>query len=217
MTRAAPSFVTLTGCDRSDAIEGLRRLADGYPGRVEFGVLISVEKAGMPRFASAAVLADLRRSGLRLAAHLCGGIAKSILAGRDIDIDLSGFTRAQINLVGRYANRREVENAIGFGQVRGIRIILQCGDNYPAEARCDWLLDNSFGEGRAVEWIPDMSKSPAFCGVSGGLTAGSVGTLLARMPALDRPFWIDTESFLFQDGGFSTEACHEFLSRVYNW
>ncbi|SFS13942.1 hypothetical protein [Yoonia litorea] len=215
MTRATPEFVTLTGCDRPDAIDALHRIAADYPGRVEYGILISAEKAGSPRFPAPPTVDDLRRAGLRLSAHLCGSLAEAVFAGRAVDFDLSGFTRVQVNLVGRHASPMEADAAIAFGRSRGIRTILQCGHGFPAETRCDWLLDNSFGEGRAVRAIPDMTETPAFCGVSGGLTPRTVGAVLEQIPAPARPFWIDAESALFRDDRFSTVACGAFLASVY--
>ena len=215
MTRATPDFVTLTGCDRPDAIDALHRLATDYPGRVEYGILISAEKAGSPRFPALSTVEELRRAGLRLSAHLCGSLAEAVFAGRAVDFDLSGFTRVQVNLVGRHAGTAEVEAAIGFGRSRGIRTILQCGQGFPPETRCDWLLDNSFGAGKAVVAIPDMNGSSAFCGVSGGLTPRTVGAVLAQIPASARPFWIDAESALFRGDRFSTAACRDFLASVY--
>lgn len=215
MTRATPDLVTLTGCDRAEAIDDLHRLATDYPGRVEFGILISAENAGSPRFPAPPTVEELRRAGLRLSAHLCGSLAEAVFAGRAVDFDLYGFTRVQVNLVGRHAGPSEVEAAIAFGRSRGIRTILQCGQGFPDDARCDWLLDNSFGAGKAVVSIPDMTGTPAFCGVSGGLTPRTVGAVLERIPASARPFWIDAESALFRDGLFSSAACRDFLASVY--
>lgn len=216
MTVPKPSFVTLTGCDRSDVIDDLHALADAYQSKVEFGILIDPERFGTARFPSKDTINDLRRSALRLSAHICGGTADAIFAGHDVDIGLSGFSRAQINLVGRHARPDEVENAIRFGKSRGIRIILQCSDHYPADARCDWLLDTSFGAGRQVVHVPDFAKSRAFCGVSGGLSPSSVMDVLMTLPDMTQQFWIDAESSLFEDEVFSTSACHTFLKTVYS-
>ena len=215
MTRATPAFVTLTGCDRPDTIVDLQRIAADYPGRVEYGILISAEKAGSPRFPAPSTVEELRRAGLRLSAHLCGSLAEAVFAGRDVQIDLSGFTRVQVNLIGRHAGPAAVEAAIGFGRAWGIRTVLQCGQGFPAETRCDWLLDNSFGKGRTVGAIPDMTGTPAFCGISGGLMPRTVGAVLAQIPSSACPFWIDAESAQFRDGLFSTAACREFLASVY--
>ena len=215
MTIAKPAFATLTGCNRSDVIKELQDIAAQFPTQVEFGVLISEEKTGTGRFATKRVVDDLRAGGLRLSAHLCGALADQVFAGRDIDLDLSGFSRVQINLPGRYASPDEAENAIQFAMSRGVRAILQCADGYPCDTRCDWLLDKSFGSGRAVQIIPDMSQTKAFCGISGGLNEKTVLDTLRMLPVIGGPYWIDAESALFDGDTFSTQACRAFLTCVF--
>lgn len=215
MTVPTPAFVTLTGCDRSDVIGDLQTLAAKYSGKVEFGILIDPKKFGTARFPSQSTITDLRHSGLRLSAHLCGDIADAIFAGRDVDIDLAGFSRAQINLLGRHARTAEIENAIGFGLAHDFRIILQCTARYPTDTRCDWLLDASFGTGRRVVHVPDMTKTSAFCGISGGLSSTSVKDTLAALPDMTPKFWVDAETSLFENGAFSASTCTAFLRSVY--
>jgi len=217
MRAAQPEFVALTGVDRLECAPDLKDISNAFPNRVEFGVLVCKERFGTPRFPTLKTIKALARSGLRVSAHICGHDAERIFSGSDIDFDLSGFSRAQINLLHRHAASHEIENAIRFGKTRGIRVIVQCAESYPAESRCDWLLDNSFGEGRLLGHVPDMSGTQAFCGISGGLSPENIGAILQRAaPACaGRPFWIDAETALMKGGAFSPDACRAFLGEVF--
>ena len=212
-----PEFITLTGADRPELAAGMQHLAASHNGRIEWGILLSEELAGTPRFPAAETVETLRRAGLRLSAHICGTLAERILAGEDVAIDLSGFSRAQVNQLGRHASAAEIECAVAFGQRKGIRTILQCGEVFPDEPRADWLLDNSFGQGRTLAQVPPMAGTGAFCGISGGLNAENVNAVIAGAEDQigDRPYWLDAESALFDENGFSIDACGRFAGAVY--
>ncbi|WP_421850681.1 hypothetical protein [Oricola sp.] len=212
-----PEFITLTGADRAELAADMNRLAASYNGRIEWGILLSDELVGTPRFPASDAVETFRRTGLRLSAHICGTLAQRILAGEDIALDLSGFSRAQVNQLGRHASADEVDNAVAFGQRRGIRTILQCGDAYPDDLRVDWLLDNSFGQGRELSKVPPLTATSAFCGVSGGLSAANVREVMTRAePQIAyRRYWLDAESALFDANGFSIHACIRFAQAVF--
>lgn len=217
MNSPLPSFVTLTGADHTDFIPDLLDISAEYPTQIELGILISQQKSGTARFPNQHTIEVFANSGLRLSAHICGSLADKIFAGHDIDFDLSGFGRVQVNLLERHATTLEIENAIKFGQERDVKVILQCGDNYPDEPRCDWLLDNSFGQGKTLRSVPNMKESSAFCGISGGLSHENIlGLLRDAAPNIgSQPFWIDVESALFERGNFSTAKCAIFVTKIF--
>lgn len=213
-----PLFVTLTGADRTDYIPAMHTLSKTYNGQIEWGVLVSDEKKGHARFPFWETIDVFRTSGLRLSAHVCGTLAEHIFAGQDIDFDFSGFKRIQINKLGQHANPEEVENAIAFGRKHGIRTILQCGHDFPKDMRADWLMDNSFGQGKSLEYVPLLQDTGVFCGISGGLSADNIQDVLksSAPKTHNRPYWIDTESALFVESAFCLTACTRFAEKAFS-
>lgn len=214
----SPAFITLTGADDAGLIPGMCMLTQRFEGKIEWGILLSKEHCGTPRFPSVDVIDVFRRAGLRLAAHICGSLAEQIFAGEQAAIDLSAFSRIQINKSGCYATSDETGHAICFGREHGLRTILQSGDIYLDDARVDWLLDSSFGRGAPIETIPSMQETLAFCGFSGGLSAENIGRILAeaKPQTAGRPFWIDAETALRDEEQFSLERCACFTAMVFS-
>ncbi len=212
-----PMFVTLTGSDKTDYIPPMQALSATYNGQIEWGILISKDKQGHPLFPVREVIDVFRTSGLRLSAHICGTLAEDIFAGRDIQFDFSGFRRIQINKFDQHPNPEEIENAITFGRKHGIRTILQCGYDLPIDTRTDWLIDNSFGQGKFLKTVPSFQKTNAFCGISGGLSADNIQNILkdSALKIHNRSYWIDVESSLCVRSQFSLTACANFVAKVF--
>ncbi len=208
-----PAFLTLTGADRADLIPAMQRLSAEHPGRIEWGILIGLAPAD--RFADTPALDAMRHAGLRLSAHLCGPLAEAIFAGTMPVLDLAGFSRMQVNKSDGHANAAEVENAIRYGSRMGLRTILQCAGPFPDDLRCDWLLDGSHGRGRRLAWVPALDQSRAFCGFAGGISPETIGGLLQQVNAPDLPFWLDTESALRDETGFSIPACERLIASAF--
>lgn len=162
-----PLFVTCTGADSADAIPAMQAVSTAHNGQIEWGILICPEQSGRPRFPSQGVIDVFCTSGLRLSAHVCGAMAEAIFAGQGVDFDFSGFRRIQVNKFNQHATPAEIENAITFGRKQGIRTILQCGTSFLTDTRADWLMDNSFGQGKSVQSVPPMHTTQALCGISG--------------------------------------------------
>lgn len=207
-----PAFITLTGANRADLIPQVQRLSALYPGFIEWGILIGL--APSPRFADLQTVEVLRRSGLRLSAHLCGPLAQAIFAGQDPGIDLAGFSRVQINKPEGHATPDEFEAALRFGRRAGLRTILQCPGPFPDDSRCDWLLDRSHGRGRPLTQVPPLGQSRAFCGLSGGISPHTVQAVLAQINTAEPTFWLDAESALHVDGAFSIAHCQDLIRTI---
>ena len=209
-----PAFITFTGADRAGHVEGMRALAARYP--VEWGILVDPARSGQPLFPAGEDLWALQHCGLRLSAHVCGAPAKAIVETAGCGLDLSGFSRVQVNHGFDGSNGREVENASRFGAARGLRAALQCQGEFPPDGRVDWLFDVSFGKGRAPTAWPAVRHYAPLCGLSGGLNAGNVASVLASLdvgPGL--PYWIDMESGVRTGGLFDLDACAAVCVAVY--
>ena len=209
-----PAFVSFTGADRADLIDGMHRLAAAFP--IEWGVLVHPDKAGQPLYPSEEELRAFRRSGLRLAAHICGAPAQAVVEGRDPELSLGGVARAQINHGFEGSRQAQIANACAFGARRGVRPVLQCQGAFPADQRVDWLYDVSFGAGVTPTSWPTVPSLPPFCGLSGGLGPDTVVDVLTRLSVADTtPFWIDMESGIRTDGAFDLEKCHSVCRAIY--
>lgn len=200
-----PAFVTLTGADSMALIPGMQALA-ATDGRIEWGILYGLSA---PRFADFPTLEAFRRAGLRLSLHLCGPMAEAVFAGQSPDLNLSGFSRLQVNKPEGHASPSEIENALRFGRANGLRTILQCPGPFPDDPRADWLLDRSHGRGRPIATPPPL-RGRAFCGYSGGLSPETVQGFLTLLPPTDLPFWIDAETSLRDPTEFSLDRCAAF-------
>ena len=210
-----PAFIAFTGVDRVELIDGLQALSRRYP--IEWGILVDDAQGDSPLFPNAATRTRLLKAGgLRWAAHVCGAQAKAIAdAPSTATLELGGFQRIQVNHGFSGSTPAQIENAWRFGQMRGARTLLQCGDPYPEDSRVDWLYDVSFGKGLRPSTWPRLAKS-AFCGYSGGISPQTVGDILARIDApADTPYWIDMESGVRSDGWLDLAKCEAVCRAVY--
>jgi hypothetical protein len=211
-----PSFIAFTGVDSADLIVGMQDLSRRYP--IEWGVLIDDANGSDPLSPDRAVRAALlAASGLRYAAHVCGEQARLIANSPDeASIDLDGFRRVQVNHGFAGSTVEQVVNCIRFGRARGLRSMLQCLDQFPADARLDWLYDTSFGTGKSPDRWPALSADGPFCGYSGGLNGDNVATVLDVIAAPDgAQYWIDMESGVRTDGRFDLAKCEAVCRAVY--
>ncbi len=210
-----PQFITFTGADDRTDIGAMKALAEDFP--VEFGVLWSHKRRGWPRYPSPARIDKLRsQEGLNLSLHICGDDARSIAAGTDPGIDLSGFARAQIN--GISGATLDVDRVAAFAATNGVRGILQSGsrDCFPASTAVDWLFDLSGGRGEQQSAWP-VAHPGRLAGYAGGLGLDAS----ASFTAIDRaaggaPYWIDMESKLRDEmDEFNIGQCRRICELVY--
>jgi len=229
-------IVTVTGADESISPWELVPIAMQYP-FVEFGILMS-GKESRPRFPTAkAWVEDLHlvkeRHGIRLAAHLCGRLAREFLVGEYVPIDYALYGRYQINTHGivHPFDHAKLRSTVNFLTRGGSQVIFQHDDvNSRAMLACRGpdpgdcffskdldvaaLFDLSHGGGI----LPDSWPSPLDgipCGYAGGLSPDNVAEQIAKISkaAGDVDFWIDAETHLrsHDDQVFDLDKVRRFL------
>jgi len=209
-----PAFITFTGVDEVDLIPGMQAISAKYP--VEWGVLMDVAQEGTPLFPVAQVRQAFQKTALRLSAHVCGTAARAIVEGRDVELDLGGFARLQVNHGRAGSTESEIQHSYLFGVRQGVRPALQCQGDFPADARVDWLYDVSFGEGVRPKTWPNVDGTSPFCGFSGGLNPANVGAMLSKLCiASGAVFWIDMESGVRTNNRFDLAKCEAICEIVY--
>jgi hypothetical protein len=211
------SRVTITGADDSVEPPDLISLSKDFP-FVEWAILFSPKKAGVPRYPSAgwrdALTAACEDTPVHLAAHVCGDWARQFLVGVNNLPDLSTFQRVQINF---RASETPCDVAAFSHALRGLagkQVIFQLdveGRNEVFEkmARLDYgsvvefalLFDGSGGTGV----LPAQWRAPSYYRMDGSLRdhgyAGGLGpyNLAVELPRIaaavgEAHVWIDMES-----------------------
>lgn len=206
-----PSFVTFTGADNETSIETMRDLSARFP--IEWGILFSPSRQGIdPRYPDAATLERLCKSGLQLAAHLCGDHARDVMSGRDpvLPVPLIPFARVQIN----HGTPDPVIIA-AFAQRVGKPCIAQTrGEAFPDDDRISWLFDASGGQGIAPKAWPRHPGRPV--GYAGGLGPVNAATVSKEIGAhAVAPYWIDMESGVRTDDRFDLDLVGRVCNSVY--
>lgn len=213
-----PTFIAFTGVDSAELIGGMRDLARHYP--IEWGVLIDDAKADDVLFADPDLRAKLlASSSLRYAAHVCGEQASKIAnSPNEVALELDRFQRVQVNHGFEGSSPEQIENCVRFGRMRTVRIMLQCLDIFPADARLDWLFDTSFGTGRTpAHWPALPNPQGALCGYSGGINAQNVREVLMNISApKGRQYFIDMESGVRTEGRFDLAKCEAVCRAVFD-
>jgi hypothetical protein len=211
-----PAFIAFTGVDDSVRRDDLAGLSARYP--IEWGILVDDSRENDLLFPSASTRARLLSGApLRWAAHVCGAQARAIASDACAPpIDLSGFSRVQVNHSFAGSDAQQVVNVAAFGRRNAVRAVLQCSTTFPDDAGVDWLFDVSFGNGARPSAWPRAS-STAFCGYSGGLNAANVQASLGAIGApADLVYWIDMESGVRTDGRFDVAKCAAVCRAVYD-
>jgi len=209
----SPSFVTFTGVDDPSHLPAIKELSRKYS--IEWGVLIDPAQAGNELFPTIFDLSIIKSQGLRLSAHVCGEPARDIAEGREPRVDLSGFSRLQLNHGREGSSESVVGNAYSYAVSKGLRLALQCQADFPGDSRADWLYDVSFGTGvRPTSW-PKLTKSHPFCGYSGGLSPETVVQTLSDIALSEHDYWIDMESGVRTNGALDLDKCEQVCKRVF--
>ena len=217
MTFRRPAFIAFTGVDRAELKPGLAALSARYP--IEWGILIDDAQAGAALFPDASLRSQLvAGEPLRWAAHICGAQARAIVVEpHDSSLHLAGFQRAQINHSFAGSNAEQIDKAAVFGRRQGVRTVLQCSQQFPDDARVDWLFDTSFGKGSAPNSWPTLPTRGAFCGLSGGLNQNNVRQVLEHIaPPADAVYWIDMESGVRSNGWFDLAKCEAVCCALFD-
>lgn len=207
----APEFITFTGADDHTDVGEMQALSKRYP--IEWGILFSPSRQGIdPRYPGGDAQSRFLWSGLRLAAHLCGGHSRAIMEGQSlvpgIPVDLGYFKRIQINHGG--PNPRRIE---AFRKGWGPRCIAQTrAERFPRDTSLDWLFDASCGRGvTPAAWPPYPGR---LVGYAGGIGPDNVASVIAQINA-SGPYWVDMESGVRTDNRFDLSLCRRVCEAVY--
>jgi hypothetical protein len=212
-----PAFIAFTGVDRTELLPGMRRLSARYP--IEWGLLVDPDQEDKPLFPAASVrTALLADRDLRWAAHVCGAAAREIIAAPSTTaVTAAGVQRVQVNHSFQGSGPAQIAAARDYGRRLGVRTVLQCLGDFPAETGVDWLYDVSFGTGAKPDrWPTPLAAEGPFCGYSGGIGPDTVGDILDRIAApAGAIYWIDMESGVRTDGAFDPAKCEAVCRAVY--
>jgi len=191
-----PNHITFTGLDaRAD----LARAADlSLRYRIEWGVLMRDGTSNVDtRFPRGADLTRiLTAPGLRLAAHLCGNLSRSVLRGMPID-DVVPVTvdRVQVNARSSYSTYERLAEA---AEKTSHAVIAQSQNDevFPEPlGRLTFLQDQSGGHGvLPARWAVSHIDGQ-FLGFAGGLDPDNVANACRAMTGGEVfRYWIDMES-----------------------
>lgn len=210
------TMVTLTGADESVDPSDLLELSREFP-YVEFGILVSATRAGMPRFPGPSwiyALQDLALAHapvLQLSLHLCGRYVQKLLGGHSIVPQklLGCFHRVQLNFHAERVQGPYVPHAMQEALKPFVtrQIIFQIdgymGNTYLQETTL--LLDNhvplydaSHGGGVLPPHWPQPLRGYLEHGYAGGLGSDNLETQIPRILSVARNafLWIDMETNL---------------------
>lgn len=203
------SRVTITGADDSIDPKELAALSDEF-GFVEWGVLFSSSKSGVPRYPSRAWLKTLWKESimLDLSAHLCGKLVRDLVLNgdftwaRDYGTLPEAFRRVQLNFHGQFhkavpgftsalREHKEKEFIFQHDGVNDASILAFTSD---PSVRVAPLFDRSGGEGiLPKEWPKPIHE---YCGYAGGLGPDNLRDQLLEIGKVtgDTRIWIDAET-----------------------
>jgi len=160
-------------------------------------------------------------SGTRLAAQLCGGHSRRIMAGESlaeyIPVDLGICRRIQVNhetpdptrLV---AFRNTWGAARCIAQTRGVWLHGKL--QFPGDDSVDWLFDTSRGGGVAPPFWPSHPGGDRLVGYAGGIGPGNILSLIEEV-GQSGPYWIDMETSVRSRGRLDLYLCRRVCEMVY--
>lgn len=229
-------IVTLTGADQSIKVSELADISKKYP-YVEWGILFSQSKAGVPRYASYDWITELQAlSGVNLAAHLCGKWVDDIMSGNFtfINDSLSSiFNRFQLNM-GASRLQTAISSQSVLSAIKPCNKHVMFGGDYSGlnpecfknNLQISPLFDASGGRGvKASRWPKPYIKETGdlvFCGYAGGLGPDNVEEELKNITEVcPGDYWIDMESSLRSringNDVFDLDKCVSVLEKVKPW
>lgn len=222
--------VTITGADDSIEPIELVKLSQEFP-FVEWGILVSKNNYGTPRFPSLTWLQKLRGikhdiKDLKLSCHLCGTFVRELVKGNDTIIQIMGpmwyiFERVQINF---HAIPHEYSNQmIGiFSKFANQQFIFQhdgVNDHIVKKAfnegcNVSALFDKSGGAGILPKQWPQLLEGIP-CGYAGGLSPDNVEEQIKIIEGIvgETEIWIDVETHVRSnmDSLFDLNKVRKFL------
>ena len=199
-----PQFVTFTGLDEKADLDRCADLSTRYP--IEWGVLFS-GRLGKRRYPSLDVRMRIESTELRLAAHLCGEVARSMQSGEKLP--LARYGRVQVN-----ARQYEIEALARQSATMDRRLILQWRqDVFPDQREFDWLLDRSGGRGVLETVFPKPRRPDQLVGYAGGINPDNVSSVLSAIHAHN--FWIDMETGVRTDDWLDLDKCEAVCRAIW--
>jgi hypothetical protein len=197
--------VTISGADDNTPIDRMVDLSERFP-FLEWGILLSESRVGTPRYPSPNWVCALKRQGITLSAHLCGGLARAFMSGvagaAFFVHPAEEFHRIQVN-----GYTSESAARLPFARREGFEYILQASDEAmmadcardmeKTRVRCSILFDPSGGRGRnwSDRWprvLPGIRM-----GYAGGFGPDNVAESIAEIRETnggEPPAWVDMES-----------------------
>lgn len=214
-----PVTITFTGVDEHTDLNELASLSARFP--VEWGVLFSPKRQGSgryPDFTLIGKILQLRKKGVKFAAHLCGQFANDVIDGRELGLSLDVFDRAQINSARKDIDPARVSRFAAQRRMP-VRPILQCRGDFPTSPSVSWLFDTSGGRGESpAAWpTPPCDNSPwNLCGYAGGLNPSNVSDAVQAIGAHKGHYWIDMETGVRnEDDHLDLSKCRAVCETVY--
>lgn len=229
--------ITITGADDKVAPEQLEKLSNKFP-FVEWGILLSPNRAGQPRYPSKDWIKWLLNwsDGLRLSGHLCGKYTRDLLTDGKLTVandhpELFGkLNRMQINFPHISEPHPDFFHALQLiydkdviFQLNSLKSILLF-----EEGRSNWNLFNAYplhdrsgGKGMCEEDIEESARDRHISdcrmnGYAGGISPENIRehieTLERVFPEPTTKIWLDMENNVRTDNEFDlgkVEACLE--------
>lgn len=205
--------VTITGADDSIDPQDLVQLSKKYP-FVEWGILLSMNSQGSPRFPSRDWMQRLldRSDELRLSGHLCGKWVRDLVAGEPSYQQANPhlwpmFKRIQLNFHGntegfcpRFLDAIHLAHDKQFiFQLPNFEneLFTKCRE---ANLNVVPLFDLSHGQGVTPETWPEPLAGVC-CGFAGGLGPDNIEHELEKIQssAINAEVWIDMETKVRSD------------------
>lgn len=226
--------VTITGADNAVNPADMLRLSHKFP-FVEWGILLSAQRMGMPRYPTLGWIAGLAyEPPMKVSAHLCGELARETARGHVVDVVPQLFHRCQINqyeaafVAGLHRLAFDYPHVEFILQCRSVGTIQETANDANRIRRCSVspaqelfmsasvLFDPSCGTGFEVfEW-PVAPMNTKF-GFAGGIRPDNVeptiGSIFDANPWIDS-FWIDTESGVRTDDRLDMGKVEDVLRKV---
>jgi len=211
-----PLFITFTGVDEFTDPTEMMALSSHFP--IEWAFLFSPERQGKaehPRYPRLDFVEDLVGSRLRhnrLAAHLCGAAARSVMQEGKTGYDAllnAHFMRVQVNTA-----EPQVEAIAKWARGLSVFPIVQCRGPFPRDPRVHYLFDTSGGRGVAPQSWPGGLDTD--CGYAGGINPGNAAEVVATIGNSASTYWIDMESGVRDENDrFSLKRCRAVCEAVY--
>jgi hypothetical protein len=221
--------VTVTGADCGTEVNFIVETSNTFP-LVEWGILVSKNNFGSPRFPTLEWISYLADKHLNLSCHLCGNWVRDLcLDGNTCfteELPMHIFQRIQLNfhaIAHQVSKNKFIDALLTF---HGKQFIFQFDDvnnnllNLAKEANVDAvpLFDKSGGAGILPDLWPTFE---GYCGYAGGLSPGNVEDQLKYIDQAvkAKPVWVDAETHLRTSDAktFDYYKVKLFISRAYKF